>query len=186
MSRRNIIIAVIIVVLLGAAAGYYFLYYTEESEQQLTEDATQVSQQETVNEQDGEATEGSAEEGTTEDQDSETTEPQSIEEELAESQEIEYEQKYAYRQEIRNPFGNIQQEQPEIQREEITIPFRLDGIIENGNQRLAVISTQDGPRYVSGNESIGEYYISNVGSDQISIRYRYITVKMKIGGALVE
>jgi hypothetical protein len=181
MSRRNIIIAVIIVVLLGAAAGYYFLYYTEESEQ-LTEDATQVTQEETVEDQNGEATE----EATSEEQDSETGEPQSIEEELAESQEIEYEQKYAYRQEIRNPFGNIQQEQPEIQREEITIPFRLDGIIENGNQRLAVISTQEGPRYVSGNESIGEYYISNVGSDQISIRYRYITVKMKIGGALVE
>jgi len=181
MSRRNIIIAVIIVVLLGAAAGYYFLYYTEEPEQ-LTEDATQVTQEEAVEEQNGEATE----EATSEEQDSETEEPQSIEEELAESQEIEYEQKYAYRQEIRNPFGNIQQEQPEIQREEITIPFRLDGIIENGDQRLAVISTQEGPRYVSGNESIGEYYISNVGSDQISIRYRYITVKMKIGGALVE
>lgn len=168
---------------MGAGVGYYFLYYTEESEQ-LTEDATQVTQEE-IEEQNGEVTEESAEEDSSKKEDAGTEEAKS-QEELVESQEIEYEEKYTYRQEQRNPFGNIQQQEPEIQKEEITIPFRLDGIIESGNQRLAVISTQEGSRYVSSNEKIGEYYITYVGEEQISIRYKYITVKMKIGGALVE
>jgi len=185
MSKRNIIIAVIIVVLIGAAAGYYFLYYTEDEPQQLTEETTQVTQEETPQE-----TEQTVEEnqtnGQTEGEDSEG--PQSIEEELAEEQEITFEEKYAYRNEIRNPFGNItqQQSEPEVTKEELTIPFRLDGIITNGNQQIAVISTSEGPRFISGNESIGEYYISNVTDEHIRIRYKYLTVYMKIGGALVE
>ena len=179
MSRRNIIIAVIIVVLLGAAAGYYFLYYTEEPEQQLTEEATQVTQ-------DQETPDEASTPPETEDEGEKET--QSIEEELAQDVEIELPEKFAYRSEIRNPFGSIQEEQvePEVTKEELTIPFRLDGIISNGNQRIAVISTSEGPRFISNNENIGDYYISNVGDEQIRIRYKYLTVYMKIGGALVE
>ena len=188
MNKRNIIIVIIIVVLLGAAAGYYFLYYTEEPEQ-LAEDTTQVTQEETADEQ----PESLEEEVLNGDTTGETTEmdseePQSIEEELAQTEEIELAEQYAYRNEIRNPFGQVQQVQPEpiVTKEELTIPFRLDGIISNGNQRIAVISTSEGPRFISNNENIGDYYISNVGDEQIRIRYKYLTVYMKIGGALVE
>jgi type II secretory pathway component PulC len=181
MSRRNIIIAVIIVLLLGAAAGYYFLYYTGEPEQQLTEETTQVTQeQETPND--------TSPPPETEGEDEGEDEAQSIEEELAQDVEIELPEKFAYRNEIRNPFGRIQEEQvePEVTKEELTIPFRLDGIITNGNQQIAIITTQEGSRFISENESIGEFYISNVSDDQIRIRYKYLTVYMKIGGALVE
>ena len=184
MSRRNIIIAVIVVVLLGAAAGYYFLYYTEEP-QPLTEDTTQVTQEQ-------EATEETPSESQTEEMDAQTEgdegdEPESIEEEV-QDEEIELTDQFAFRNEIRNPFGNVQQQQtePVVTKEALTIPFRLDGIITNGNQQIAIISTQEGPRFTTGNENIGEYYISNVTDDQIRIRYKYLTVYMKIGGALVE
>jgi hypothetical protein len=183
MSRRNIIIAVIIVVLLGAGAGYYFLYYTEEPEQQLTEETTQVTQEQETPDDTSPPPET---EGEAEDEGEE--EPESIEDELAQDVEIELPEKFAYRNEIRNPFGRIQEEQvePEVTKEELTIPFRLDGIITNGNQQIAIITTQEGSRFISENESIGEFYISNVSDDQIRIRYKYLTVYMKIGGALVE
>ncbi|MDZ7672720.1 MAG: hypothetical protein U5K53_07810 [Halanaerobiales bacterium] len=95
-------------------------------------------------------------------------------------------EKYAYRQELRDPFGSVQQQEPAIQQEDLTIPFRLDGIISNGNQNIAIISTSEGPKFISNNETIGDYYISDVRNDQIRIRYKYLTVYMKIGGALVE
>jgi len=185
MSKRNIIIAVVIVVLIGAAAGYYFLYYTEDEPQQLTEETTQVTQEQTSQENEQTVEETQSDEQT-EGEDGE--EPKSIEEEIAEEQKITFEEKYAYRNEIRNPFGNIQKQQsePVVTKEELTIPFRLDGIITNGNQQIAVISTSEGPKFITGNESIGEYYISNVTDEQIRIRYKYLTVYMKIGGALVE
>ncbi len=185
MSRRNIIIAVVIVVLLGAAAGYYFLYYTEDEPQQLTEDTTQVTQEQTTQEEE----QVDEDQETAEEPEDEGEEPQSIEEEIAADEEIELPEKFAYRNEIRNPFGNIQNQQqaePEVTKEELTIPFRLDGIITNGNQQIAIISTSEGPRFITGNESIGDYYISNVTDEQIRIRYKYLTVYMKIGGALVE
>jgi|AntRauTorcE11897_2_1112592.scaffolds.fasta_scaffold39364_2 type II secretory pathway component PulC len=172
MSKRNIIILAIVVVLVGAGLGYYFLYYTEEPEQ-LTQDATQVTQQT------GEDGETESEEGTG---DSEELVKPITEEDL----EVTLDEKYAYRQELRDPFGNVQQQAPVIQEEDLTIPFRLDGIISNGNQNIAVISTSEGPRFISNNESIGDYHISNVGNEQIRIRYKYLTVYMKIGGALVE
>ena len=170
MSKRNIIILAIVVVLVGAGLGYYFLYYTAEPEQ-LTQDATQVTQQ-TTDESESEEQNG---------EDEEVVEP-ITEEDL----QVELDEKYAYRQELRDPFGNVQQQEPVIQEEDLTIPFRLDGIISNGNQNIAVISTSEGPRFISNNESIGDYYISDVRDDQIRIRYKYLTVYMKIGGALVE
>ena len=169
MSKRNIIILAIVVVLVGAGLGYYFLYYTAEPEP-LTQDATEVTQQ-TVDEGDTK----------TEGEDEEVVEP-ITEEDL----EVTLDEKYAYRQVLRDPFGNVQQQEPVIQQEDLTIPFRLDGIISNGNQNIAVISTSEGPRFISNNERIGDYYISDVRDDQIRIRYKYLTVYMKIGGALVE
>jgi len=169
MSKRNIIILAIVVVLVGAGLGYYFLYYTAEPEQ-LTQDAREVTQQ-TVDEDDAE----------TEGEDEELVEP-ITEEDL----EVKLDEKYAYRQVLRDPFGNVQPQAPVIQEEDLTIPFRLDGIISNGNQNIAVISTSEGPRFISNNESIGDYYISDVRDDQIRIKYKYLTVYMKIGGALVE
>lgn len=185
MTKRNIIIAVVVVVLIGAGVGYYFLYYTNDDDTELTENTVQVTEEETQED----TVEDTAEESEEEQEDQSENEDDTKEVEKAEDEdkfEVNLEEKYAYRKELRNPFGNVTQVEPEIKKEDLTIPFRLDGIIANGNQNIAVISTSEGPRFISNSENIGEYYISEIKDEQIKIRYKYLTVFMKIGGALVE
>lgn len=214
MNKKNIIIAAIIVVLLAALASYYFLYDRNDSPQ-LTEEARQVEQEEMQQEQ-PEESEPEQKEEVDEQEEQKKEKEQEQEDKQEEEEAVKEEAKvkeivmageYKYREEMRDPFFEIKKESddqaqdeeqddkkekievvadPQLTIEDLKVPFRLDGIIEQSSQSIAIVATSDGSRFIRKSESIGEYDVLNVGDERIKINYQNLTFYMEIGGALVE
>ncbi len=211
MNKKNIIIAAIIVVLLAASVSYYFFYYRDDSPQ-LTEESRQVEQDETQQEQPEESEPEQEEEVDEQDkqEEEEQQDEQEVVKEKSEVKKIVMAGEYEYREDMRDPFFKIKEEsndqdqatqkadqdeekekievvaEPQLTIEDLRVPFRLDGIIEQSSQTIAIVATSEGSRFIRKNESIGEYDVLNVDDERIKINYQNLTFYMEIGGALVE
>ena len=66
------------------------------------------------------------------------------------------------------------------------IPFRLDGIITSGNDRIAVINSADGVEFIRGRYEKNNYLISAISQDSITVKNRGFTFQLRIGGEINE
>jgi len=64
------------------------------------------------------------------------------------------------------------------------IPFRLDGIITSGNDRIAVINSSDGVEFIRGRYEKNNYIISAISQDSITVQNRGFTFQLRIGGEI--
>lgn len=84
--------------------------------------------------------------------------------------------------------NNNQRNEPVITFADIKsgVPFRLDGIITSGNNRIAVVDTGDGVEFVRSSYEKDNYYISAINQDSITVNNRGFTFRLRIGGEINE
>jgi type II secretory pathway component PulC len=66
------------------------------------------------------------------------------------------------------------------------VPFRLDGIITSGSNRIAVVDTGKGVEFVHSSFEKNSYYISAINQDSIIVNNRGFTFQLMIGGEINE
>ena len=180
----------------------------EETQKEKPEEAESEQKPEQKEEVDEQAEQDKQDEENEEEQDKQDEE--GVVKEESEVKEIIMAGEYKYREKMRDPFfeikkkSNVQDQStqkadqdekkekievvadPQLTIEDLKVPFRLDGIIEQSSQSIAIVATSEGSRFMRKNESIGEYDVLNVGDERIEINYQNLTFYMEIGGALVE
>lgn len=97
---------------------------------------------------------------------------------------------------FRNPFLEYvePQQEPEKEKEKIItfedvkreIPFKLNGIIANQKEKIALIDTGSGVEFISNFFEKNGYQITEVYNDGIFIKNRGFQFYMRIGGEINE
>jgi len=101
---------------------------------------------------------------------------------------------------FRNPFIDYVEPKPEPEpgsREEqeniITfedvkngLPFKLNGIITSDKQRIAIVDTGDGIKFIRNYYEKDGYKITSIYADGILVQNRGFNIRLKIGGEIDE
>lgn len=101
---------------------------------------------------------------------------------------------------FRNPFVDYVEPQPEPEpgsgREQENIitfedvknglPFKLNGIITSDKQRIAIVDTGDGVKFIRNYYEQDGYKITSIYADGILVQNRGFNIRLKIGGEIDE
>lgn len=99
---------------------------------------------------------------------------------------------YTYQQDFRNPFSKYNEEdgntedQLNIEGLKSQLNFDLKGIIDYGENKIAVIALPDKIHLIKGKYKEENFKILDIKNDRIQVEYQNLMFDMKIGGEIVE
>ncbi len=98
---------------------------------------------------------------------------------------------YTYQQNFRNPFSEYTKERVKLKNDlsieslKSQLTFKLKGIINYGNNKIAIIDSPQKTRFIKDTYFEEGFKILNIEDDRILIKYQNISFYMMIGGKLV-